>query len=179
MCEELLFRGFVLAAWETRGTRFAIGVTAALFMLLHGNILGLPVYLALGLLIGYLVYALDSIYAGIVFHTVYNTACLVIPYLLSGSEAAEAAAGAMPSGGAMVLSIGLELLMTAAMIAMLLNAVRLRSRLAGVTPIPRIRRPLTGRERWMLAAAVVLMVATNVIIAVINIRQVAQMGGAL
>ena len=48
ICEELLFRGFVLSAWESRGTRFAIGVTAALFALLHGNLYGIPAYLLVG-----------------------------------------------------------------------------------------------------------------------------------
>ena len=45
VCEELLFRGFVLSAWESRGTGFAIAVTAVLFALLHGNLYGLPAYL--------------------------------------------------------------------------------------------------------------------------------------
>ena len=157
VCEELLFRGFALAAWESRGTAFAVGVTAALFALLHGNLYGLPAYLLVGAVAGFVTVALDSVYAGIVYHTIYNTACLVIPYLLAGvDEAADAALT-----GPMLLSVALELVLPSVLLAMLLLTLRLRARNAGVVVVPRIRRPLSGAERAMLLAAVLLMLATN------------------
>ena len=42
VCEELLFRGVLFQAWEARGTRKAIGMTALLFAMLHGSLMGLP-----------------------------------------------------------------------------------------------------------------------------------------
>ena len=165
VCEELLFRGFALAAWETRGTRFALGVTAALFALLHGNVTGLPAYLLVGGVSANLVVSLDSLYAGIVYHTVYNAACLVIPYLLAGQAGLDAA----PDAG-MALAAAAQCLMTLAMMAMLLAAVHMRARLAGRMSIPRIRRPLATRERLMLLAAVLVMLAGNVAVAIIAIR---------
>ena len=57
VCEELLFRGFVLSAWESRGTAFAIGVSAVLFALIHGNLYGLPVYLLVGGIAGFVTFA--------------------------------------------------------------------------------------------------------------------------
>ena len=170
VCEELLFRGFALAAWESRGTWFAIGVSAALFALLHGNITGLPAYLLVGGISGYLVFALDSLYAGIVYHTVYNAACLVIPYLLAGETAAESAADA-----GTVLTMAIQVLMALAMMAMLLLSLRLRARARGCAPIPRIRRPLAPKERFMLLAAVLAMLANNIIVAALA---AAQSGGA-
>ena len=163
VCEELLFRGLVLSAWESRGTALAIGLSGALFALLHGNIFGLPVYLGLGLLMGYLVYALDSVYAGIVFHTVYNTACLVIPYLLA--PMAEQAEEAMPTGAALMASAALDMLLTTGMVALLVNVVRMRSRLAGIRPIPRVRRPLSGGEKAMMIVLAAALLALNAITA--------------
>ncbi|MBR1820771.1 MAG: CPBP family intramembrane metalloprotease [Clostridia bacterium] len=163
VCEELLFRGFVLAAWESRGTAFAIGVTSILFALLHGNLYGLPIYLLVGAVAGFVTFALDSVYAGIVYHTVYNAACLVIPYLLAGRV--DAAADAAMTGS-MLFSIILETATLLSLTALLLVSLRLRARNAGIEPIPRVRRPLSDRERLTLLAAILVMIASTVIVLV-------------
>lgn len=157
VCEELLFRGFMLSAWESRGTWFAVGVTAGLFALLHGNLYGIPAYLLVGGVSGFITFALDSVYAGMVYHTAYNAACLVIPWLVAGQEEAEAAAVSP-------FSLALETLTILALMAALLSALRLWARTRGVEPIPRIRRPLETRDKLMLAAAIFAMMATMVII---------------
>lgn len=164
VCEELLFRGLVLAAWESRGTAFAIGVSAALFALLHGNLYGLPVFLLVGAISGYVTFALNSVYAGIVYHTVYNAACLAIPYLLAGQ--ADAAVNAALTG-TMLFSFALEAMALAGMMAFSLWTFRLRARNAGILPIPRIRRPLSDRERLTLAAAVLVMAGSTVAVLVL------------
>lgn len=163
ICEELLFRGFVLSAWESRGTRYAIGVTAALFALMHGNLYGLPAYLLVGAMAGYLSFALDSVYAAMVYHTVYNTTCLAIPYL-----AAANAGGDTPVDAALVLSMVLDTAMIALMMIMMLSMLRLRARREGIEPIPRIRRPLEGRDRLMLLAAVLAMAASMAILLIVT-----------
>ena len=159
VCEELLFRGFVLSAWESRGTRYAVGVTALLFALLHGNLYGVPAYLLVGAVAGFLAFALDSVYAAMVYHTVYNTTCLVIPYLAAGQEGADVTVDAMT-----VISLAAQVAMIAALMAMTLIALRLRARRAGIEPVPRIRRPLEGRDRAMLLAAVLATVASTLIL---------------
>ena len=53
ICEELLFRGVVLTAYERGGTRRAIILSSVLFATLHGSIQGLPVQLLIGILLGY------------------------------------------------------------------------------------------------------------------------------
>ena len=165
ICEELLFRGFVLSAWESRGTWFAIGVTGSLFALLHGNLYGIPAYLLVGAIAGFMAYALDSVYAAMVYHTVYNTACLVIPYLASNREAADVTIDA-----AAIFSLAVQTAMIASMMAMLLATLRARARREGIEPIPRIRRPLEGRDRAMLLAAVLVMTASMVILLILSTR---------
>ena len=160
VCEELLFRGFALSAWETRGTWYAIGVTSALFALLHGNLYGLPNYLLVGAVAGYATWALDSVYAGIVYHTVYNAACLVIAHLLAGEGDAEVALDL-----AMVVNIALRAAMQILTMLLLLALLAQRARHANIASIPRIRRPLSPRERAMLWAAVGAMVASTAIVA--------------
>ncbi len=76
--EELLFRGFILGAWERRGTKYALVVSTMLFAALHGSILGLPMQIVLGFAIGYLVINTDSLYAGMIYHTVHNAALVVL-----------------------------------------------------------------------------------------------------
>lgn len=168
VCEELLFRGFVLSAWESRGTRYAVGVTALLFALLHGNLYGIPAYLLVGAVAGFLAFALDSVYAAMVYHTVYNTACLVIPYLAAGQ-----ASGDVTIDAAALFSLAVQTVMIAAMMAMTMMTLRLRAHRAGIAPIPRIRRPLEGRDRAMLLAAALVMVASMVILQIL-----AMQGGA-
>ena len=165
VCEELMFRGFVLSAWESRGTRYAIGVTAVLFALLHGNLYGVPAYLLVGTVAGFLAFALDSVYAAMVYHTVYNTACLVIPYLAAGQAGGDVAIDA-----AAIFSLAVQAVMIAAMMAMTMMTLRLRARHAGIVAIPRIRRPLEGRERAMLLAAVLAMVASMVILLILTMQ---------
>ena len=165
VCEELLFRGFVLSAWESRGTRYAIGVTAVLFALLHGNLYGVPAYLLVGAVAGFLAFALDSVYAAMVYHTVYNTACLVIPYLAAGQSGGDVAIDATA-----IFSLAVQTVMIAAMMAMTMMTLRLRARHAGIVAIPRIRRPLEGRERAMLLAAVLAMVASMVILLILTMQ---------
>ena len=163
VCEELLFRGAVMSAWETRGTKHAIVISAILFALMHGNIYGIPAYIVAGLLAGYLVFTLDSLYAGMIFHMVYNTACLVINYIVSaGSEATDAALAAAAEADllttlvALVVDIGVGCLM----IAMTMFTLNLRRRIMGIEPIPRTRMPLAKSEWLMLALAVLPMIAT-------------------
>ena len=158
VCEELLFRGVALSAWESRGTGRAIGVTAALFALMHGNLYGLPAYLLVGAVSGCVTFALDSVYAGIVYHTVYNAAVLTISYVLSSGAKAAAGSG---MDARMLAAIALETAMMAGVMALLLAALRFRARRSGILPIPRVQRPLTGKERVALLAALAAMLVSN------------------
>ncbi|MBR6766983.1 MAG: CPBP family intramembrane metalloprotease [Clostridia bacterium] len=161
VCEELLFRGFVLSAWESRGTKYAVIVSSVLFALMHGNIYGLPSYIFVGLISGYLVFSTDSVYVGMVYHTVYNTACLVINYLTFQEPIAEEAAAAAAGMDtlSMVVSMGLELILGGFMIVMTLLTLKMRRRIMGIEPFPRSRLSLNNPERAMLILSIIPMAA--------------------
>ncbi len=91
VCEELFFRGMMLGAWERRGTKTALIVPAVLFALLHGSIMGFPVQLLMGFVLGYLLLMSNSLYTGMTYHTVYNSATLILAYLSAQSGAADSA----------------------------------------------------------------------------------------
>ena len=172
VCEELLFRGFVLSAWESRGTVYAICVSAALFSLMHGNLYGLPVYMLVGVVSGFACHAFDSLYVGIVYHTVYNAACLVLSFLVSGQGDA-----APEMSASLVFSVALDAVMSLSVIAMLLSVAVLRAHRGERPLIPRVRRPLSRRERLTLWAALLVMLATLVIVAAIALKAVSTAGG--
>lgn len=93
VAEEFLFRGVMLSAWERRGMRSAVWTTAILFAMLHGSVVGLPGEIFGGVMMAMLVILTDSIYAGLVFHTVYNASVALTNYVSSAvqEEAAQIA----------------------------------------------------------------------------------------
>lgn len=167
ICEELLFRGFAMAAWDRRGTWPAIAVTSALFALLHGSLYGLPVYCVVGAVAGFVTFALDSVYAGMVYHTVYNSACLILPRLLSGQEDTAAETAYSP------FMMMLEILMILSVMAMLLTTLRVYARQVGIEPIPRTRLPLRRREVLALCACVGLMLLSLTILTALALARTA------
>lgn len=166
VCEELLCRGAVLSAFEGRGTARAIWISSLLFALLHSNLYGLPAYALVGALSGFIVFAADSLYAGMFFHTVYNTAILVIMHLMGREENAEVLAAAEQAPAAsMIGAMALDLLVVGLSLALLLNALNLRRKVLGIAPAPRARVPMTGREKALTA---VLMLAFAASIAAVQ-----------
>ena len=78
VCEELLFRGALLSAWEEKGSVRAIVLTGLLFTGIHTNLAGVPSQLINGLLLGFIVVSTGSIFAGMIFHTTYNASLLIL-----------------------------------------------------------------------------------------------------
>ena len=163
VCEELLFRGVVFSAFEERGTWRAIWLSAAVFALMHGNLYGLPAYFLVGAMSGFIVFAMDSLYAGMLFHTTYNAAILVIVHLISAQPPAAAEAAAISGIG-----VALDVIMTLLMIAGLVVPLNARRVLAGIEPVPRNRQGLTGREKALIIAMIALMAVNLVVIQVLT-----------
>lgn len=163
VCEELLFRGVVFSAFEGRGTWRAVWLSAAVFALMHGNLYGLPAYFLVGAMSAFIVFAMDSLYAGMLFHTTYNAAILVIVRLVSAQEPAAAEAAAYSGIG-----IALDVVMTFLMIAALVIPLNTRRVLAGIEPVPRNRQKLTGREKLLLIAMTALMVVDLTVVQVLT-----------
>ena len=86
VCEELMFRGGILGAWERRGADSAIVVSSLMFAALHGSVEGLPVQLVMGFALGYVVMRSGSLWAGVIAHASFNAGVLVAGYLLNGRE---------------------------------------------------------------------------------------------
>ena len=91
-CEDAL-QNALLRAWEKRGGTYAVVVTTLLFAALHSTVLGLPSQLISGAIMALLVIRLNSVYASMIFHTVYNGLNYGLAlYANSAVDAAEAAA---------------------------------------------------------------------------------------
>lgn len=164
VCEELLFRGLVFAAFERRGTAAGIAVSSVLFGLLHGNLYGLPGYVLVGAVSAFIVFALDSLYAGMFYHTVYNTAILVILHLIDKNAAATDTA----SAASLLPAIVTDLLMTGIALGLMLASLNLRRRMAGIDALPRTPGRMSGGERALMIVLIVGLVASMIAIQVIS-----------
>ncbi len=154
VCEEFVFRGALLSSLETQGTRRAIVISSLLFALLHGSVAALPAHFMLGLVMASLVINCNSIYAGMIYHTVHNAASVLLDYVNSRVpvEAAEPATDRLLEilGGAPgVLILIVELALGALILRFALGNFRLRAMLRGIRPYPRTSKPLLRRE-WVV-----------------------------
>lgn len=170
VCEEFLFRGMLLSAFEGEGTRRAMVLTSLLFMLMHGSLIGAPAEFILGMLIASLVIYTDSIYAGLIYHTVHNAAAVLLQFLQQRMPAVEGAAtdyltaiGGLP--GLLVLLV--ELALTAAMLRLMLRVFQARAQLRGVRMNPRAQLRLSKGE-WALLIAGVALTALMYVADVVN-----------
>ena len=98
--EELIYRGALLHALEPYGRWFAIGISALIFGLMHGNAVQFPVALVIGLVFGYLALKY-SLKLTIVLHVLNNLSVELIGRLSAVSERL----GAMLNGSLMLAGV--------------------------------------------------------------------------
>lgn len=79
--EELALRGYVMGSVRVFGDKFAIGVTAVVFALMHGNLVQSPFALIAGFALGYFAIKTSSLWTAIVIHLLNNLISVVITYL--------------------------------------------------------------------------------------------------
>ena len=89
ICEEVMFRGMIMKAYEVYGRKKAIILSAILFGLFHFNLQNLLGPIFLGILFGILVYKTESLLSSIIGHTVNNTIALTIGFLSSDIQQAS------------------------------------------------------------------------------------------
>ncbi len=82
ICEEILFRGFILRAYEKLGMWPNIIVTAMLFSILHLNVQNILAPFFLGIVLGFVVYKTNSIFAGIIGHFINNAISVTWGYVI-------------------------------------------------------------------------------------------------
>ncbi len=86
ICEELLFRGGVMGAWERRGAARALVMASVLFAALHGSVQGFPAQLCMGFAAGLIVLYGQSLFAGMAFHLTYNAITIMMNYIAGPTE---------------------------------------------------------------------------------------------
>ncbi len=82
ICEEILFRGFILRAYEKLGMWPNIIITALLFSILHLNIQNMLAPFFLGIILGFVVYKTNSIFSGIIGHFINNAISVTWGYVI-------------------------------------------------------------------------------------------------
>lgn len=83
ICEEIMFRGFIMKSYEHKGYKKAILISGILFGIFHFNFQNLMGPLLLGILFGFLVYKTNSLYASIIAHTTNNAFAWTISYIFT------------------------------------------------------------------------------------------------
>ena len=156
ICEELLFRGLMLSAWEERGSLRAVTTVSLLFTLLHGNLLGIPSEFICGVLLACIVISSGSLFAGMVFHTVFNSTLLIASYW---ARTVETDAEAAYSGALSLLPFLLGALLFGSILMFLMRrfrALRLRDgrKTFGVPPCP--ERPVRMSELIVQISGVIV-----------------------
>lgn len=149
--EELLCRGIVFSAFESRGTRLAVWISAVFFALIHGNFYGLPAYLLVGAVSAFLVFTLDSLYAGIAYHTVYNTVILIMLYMIPQVTGDVDAVPAVSW-----VSVAIDAICIGLLLYLTLRMLDRRRAMLGIKAVPRTKAPLRKVE-WALIIAVLLV----------------------
>ena len=156
ICEELLFRGLMLSAWEERGSLRAVTTVSLLFTLLHGNLLGIPSEFICGVLLACIVISSGSLFAGMVFHTVFNSTLLIASYW---ARTVETGAEAAYTGALSLLPFLLGALLFGSILMFLMRrfrALRLRDgrKTFGVPPCP--ERPVRMSELIVQISGVIV-----------------------
>lgn len=80
ICEEIMFRGTMMRAYESMGKNKAIIYTSILFGIFHLNLQNLIGPIFLGLVLSILVYKTNSIYASILGHGISNSIAMTLGY---------------------------------------------------------------------------------------------------
>ncbi len=76
VCEEILFRGILLAEYRALGEGNAIVVSAVCFAMLHFSVSGFPIYLFSGLLLGLVAASSRSVIPSMLLHLLINALSL-------------------------------------------------------------------------------------------------------
>lgn len=86
ICEEILFRGFILRGLQTYSKWTSILITSFLFTILHLSIEKFIFIFILSSLIGYFTIHTNSIYSGIIGHGIVNTSLLFISVMTNDNS---------------------------------------------------------------------------------------------
>jgi membrane protease YdiL (CAAX protease family) len=72
LTEELVFRGIIMNEYKQCGSVCSMLFSAVLFAFVHFDLRLFPIYVALGMLIAWMVFITRSVWSAVIVHTVYN-----------------------------------------------------------------------------------------------------------
>lgn len=157
ICEEIMHRGFLLRAYERRGSYKAVVFVAILFGLFHfdiTNFLG-PVFL--GLIIGYYVIRTNSIFAGMLAHFLNNTIAEILQYFYRNQPQQEYMTISWPELQQVLIWGFAGLVLTAALLILFKKVTEGRAEM--VPPISRTRDDIKAIfTHWPIILVVVLYI---------------------
>lgn len=81
--EEVIFRGIAMQSLRRFGDSFALLISSVLFALAHQNLVQAPNAFMMGLLMGYFVIRTNSLWVGILIHSVNNALSLLMSFVIS------------------------------------------------------------------------------------------------
>jgi membrane protease YdiL (CAAX protease family) len=110
--EEMVFRGYFLKMLRAYGDGFAIGISALLFALLHGNILQIPFTFIVGIACGYLVVRTGYVWPAIALHFLTNFMATILDYITSFVTPIDQAQQVIVTTYAIIGMLGLSCLLT-------------------------------------------------------------------
>ena len=108
LCEEILFRGFIMRSYERLDQWKAILISGLLFGMFHLNIMNLIGPVILGMVIGYIVIRTNSLWMGIYAHMLNNAVALVLTRVVA----------LIPDTGEVVEPVTLEMIIAAGVLLM-------------------------------------------------------------
>lgn len=82
-CEELLFRGVIESGFKKFGIKMAVGFSALIFMLMHGNAEQTVHQFIVGVIVGYVFYKTNNLWLGVLIHAFNNFIPITQAYILS------------------------------------------------------------------------------------------------
>lgn len=83
ICEEVMFRGTMMKAYDRLGYKKSIIITAILFGLFHFNIMNFIGPAFLGIILGIIVHKSNSLFSSIIGHTINNGIALSLGYVIT------------------------------------------------------------------------------------------------
>lgn len=89
ICEEIMFRGTIMRAYESMGKKKAIIYSSILFGIFHLNLQNLIGPIFLGFILATILYKTNSIYASMLGHGISNTIAMTLGYLTTRFQGTE------------------------------------------------------------------------------------------
>jgi membrane protease YdiL (CAAX protease family) len=156
VCEEILFRGAILGAYQAvRPAKAAIIITSLLFAVFHLQLQGLAALLPIAFLVTYTAWRANSLYASMLVHFANNSmaALTLVVYALRPDVV-------LPFPSLPAAGIGVLILVAG---VLLLNRLAPRPAVLSPAEEPAARRPSRIARYWPLAVAGVVFVAMAVV----------------